>query len=281
MATNDIDRYVILTGKPLAETNMAINAYGSLTVNRRAVIFCADHKSVDRNTAIQGRYELERNAILKGTTQIKGLMAVRAEDNMYPIIETDELKLRTSVVYENPESIFTLQIPYGDWSTGLVSVPMRLIDRDLNLYHVSDRPIKQFVKVLKDGVQIKTGFKTFRAYTDSTGRQIAAVKFNTKQGGSLSAQILGVPFPDGILISNPGDIVLDVLEKVQGYSWAFINRTRMGVYRAECLAEGLELRILLNKAITVKKFLAVIAACTNATHTPDGGHGLVRRKGLI
>lgn len=194
MATNDIDRYVILTGKPLAETNMAINAYGSLTVNRRAVIFCADHKSVDRNTAIQGRYELERNAILKGTTQIKGLMAVRAEDNMYPIIETDELKLRTSVVYENPESIFTLQIPYGDWSTGLVSVPMRLIDRDLNLYHVSDRPIKQFVKVLKDGVQIKTGFKTFRAYTDSTGRQIAAVKFNTKQGGAFQPRYWVSPF---------------------------------------------------------------------------------------
>ena len=279
--TTNVDRYVAVTGKTEIANNVAVLASGHQKLSRKAVYRCAEDKNIDRNAVLIGRWSIERSAALKGTHIMRGLVAVRSEDNQYPVIETDNLKLRTSAVYANPVGLFPLQVPYGDWTTSGVSVPLKLIDQETNLWHASDRAIKGFAGVLKDGVPMTTGFKTFKSYTDATGRQIAAVRFNSRQSGTLSARLWGVAYTDGVLLENPADIAIDVLENLQGYSWSFINHAQMGVYRAECLKDDMKLRVLLDKPLTVKKFFSILADCTNAVHTSDAGHGLVRRKGLI
>lgn len=279
---DSISRMVILRSKYDGVQQGILECMSRFRGARSAVLRCGVSRDETASAILSGRHDTETSGILRAKTRTGSFALLRCDDGSQPIVELDQLKLRSSSIYPEPASLFTLPWVYGDWSSQGVSVPVQCVDRTENIWLIADHPILELVEVLQDGVPMTAGWEFRNAHRDPTGRQVSVLKLFTAVGGALEARVKGRAFLSGTLIENPADIVVDVLENLQGYSYEFINRAAMGSYRASCSKDNLKFRIHLAKESSVKALVAQIALNTNAVHVVDKGqHGLRRREGFL
>jgi hypothetical protein len=279
---DSMSRMVVLKSKYDGVAQGILSCLKRFRGARSAVLRCGESKDTTASAILSGRHDSEASGILRAKVRTGAFSVLRCDDGSQPIVELDQLKLRSSSIYPEPASLFVLPWVYGNWSNQGVSVPVQCVDRTENLWLIADHPILELVEVLQDGIPMTAGWEFRNAHRDPTGRQVAVLKMFTAVGGALEARVRGKAFLSGTLIENPADIVVDVLENLQGYSYEFINRAAMGAYRASCSKDGLKFRLHLADVSSVKALVAKIALNTNAVHIVDRGqHGLRRREGYL
>ena len=232
---------------------------------------------------LNARSQSSVNAVLRSSTYTRSFAVLRCDDGSIPIVEADLLNLRDSGIYSEPKDFFILQWVYGDWTKPGLSVPLLCVDRVERFYLLADHTGVELIEVLNDGVPMTAGWEYIPNFVDGTGRQVSMVQFKTGVAdATLQARCRGKSFLSGQLIENPADIITDMLENMQGYSYDFVDRAVMGEYRASCLRDGIVFRKLFDQRVSVKAVMTEFAMNTNAVHIRDKGqHGLKRREGWV
>ena len=227
------------------------------------------------------------SGVIKSVSSKDLFGVIKADGDIKPLIEQDYVFLRTTGVYESPRDINTpLNVVYGSWLGSSDYVPLTLINVNKFIYHISDIPVLSVDSVYKKSgssyVRLTTGYSVFTNYRDETARLISVVKFNTYQSDELFVRCQG-RHSNGYLYDNPADVVLDILQVIQGYSDEFIDFSSIRRFRAQCKSAGIKIKLLLDtNNMTVKTIMAVVARSCNAVHTVNqGAHGLVRRGGIL
>jgi len=166
----------------------------------------------------------------------------------------DEIKLRSSIEYSNPDFIFDLQIVIGDLSRS--KIPTFKIDD--NWYFISDRQMQLIDKVYEGDSETILPYTAYEKYVDETGHAIACLYFTTPPSGVITVSGKGIVDDTGTLIENPADIIEYLLLDIQGYTESIIDKDSLAEFKQYCLTKFIKLAMIIEK-MKVKELLDEMA----------------------
>jgi len=155
------------------------------------------------------------------------------------------LKIRTSGVFLNPASQTALPLVYGNWMGG-VGVPCVNIDTENNVWLVADHPVSHIETIYVDGVPYASGADVRESYVDATGKSVAVVILPVK-ASTVSVNCLAKMNRAEELVTNPVDIIIDILTNVMEFNESFIDAGVMGKSKTFFIDNDVELRYVFNK----------------------------------
>lgn len=103
---------------------------------------------------------------------------------------------------------------------------------------------------------------------DSTGRSVTFIEFTNPVDEGVTVTASGLAKADsrtGAVITNPADVVLDILANIAGHS---VTGADVELFRAECAARGLAVAGSLNEAISTQRAVAAVCASVGAVFCP-------------
>lgn len=168
---------------------------------------------------------------------------------MLPLSAT--LPLRTTAALGRYSTVQTIP-----WAYGRVTLTPAPYDR-FGAEWVIDHPIAGLDAATRD--DIPTQAVAWRNDIDPTGRPVAIITLAEPlaAGERLAVTVRGrIDAQTGALITNPADVVYDVLTQLAGST---IERSNLDWFRADCTAAGLVIAgVLDDRAMTIRALLAQI-----------------------
>ena len=185
----------------------------------------------------------------------------------YPL--ADKIPLRNTTVWGSFEDVRTIPHVYG--RVRLSPIPY---DKSKKFFVIADHSIQGVDKVWIDDVEAQSW--KFKNTLDSSNSPVAMLELGDSlpQGSTLIVLIRGKVHPvTGQLLTNPADVIWDILANIVGAPVDFVDFDR---FRIECALYGIEVGgVLDNRERTVKKQLDIIVESIGAIWS-GGMPGLVR-----
>jgi len=173
---------------------------------------------------------------------------------------TAALPLRTTAVWDAYREAQPIQHRYGETAGALLQY-----SADRRTFVWADHAVAGIDAVLVSGQQVSNW--QHRNGTDSTGHAVAFVEFDgpVDEGATLIARGRGKS-ANGRLMTNPADVVLDVLNTLAGRG---VSAARLDDFRAACSVAGIEVGGSIETTDSVRAILTGLCNSIGAVWSDD------------
>lgn len=226
----------------------------------------------DIDSALAGLAWSESNSGILGLASLKigsGIIGGEADVFGFSYPLADPIPLRNTTVWGSFKDVQTIPHVYG--RVRLTPIPY---DNTGKLFVLADHGIQGVDEVQVDN-EVIYAWK-FRNTLDSSDSPVAMLELSEKldSGSSLVVRIRGKVHPvSGVLLTNPADVLWDLLANVVGASILYADLDR---FRVECSFHGIEVGGLLDdRERSIKKQLDIITESVGAIWS-GGMSGLAR-----
>lgn len=174
---------------------------------------------------------------------------------------SEPLPLRTTAAWADYREPVAIPHRYGECGGALMQY-----SQDRRLFVWADHAVVAIDAVLIGGQPVSNW--AWRNGADSAGAAVAFVEFDQplEDGAQPIARGRGKPGHGGAAMSNPADVVLDVLANIAGRD---MTAARLADFRAACAAAGLEVGGSIERADTLRAVVRTICASVGAVFAED------------